>query len=376
MPSPPAQHDIARSTLGGAALAGLLYVALRLDTEWLRAYWSVDWPAWTSAAEDAASAWGYRAALGAGFGWLILVARGSIGWHALLALPAEFLLTEALKWACGRVRPMHGGDGLLFMPFHGAHDAFPSGHAAGTWTLALLLMRRYPRWAAAWLLPPLPFCWARVHASAHFVGDLIGGFAVAWAAVSVTEAMFGEWIRRAGTGDPIAPRSVVPRGTVRAARAIAPLAVAIVPVVAAIALHRAPVPSGAFDEAAARETVTRIYQRFLGREPDPAGEGYVREIRDGRPAVAVVRSVLLSEESRSRLVRQTAPAERADHVRALLGLDPEDAISRVSGRLKRFLENPATARHGLYVLTMRWTISEAYTRCTGAFRPPGSNAGG
>ncbi len=107
------------------------------------------------------------------------------------------LLTTAilhlLKWAVGRARPLLELGAYTFQPFSGekGFDAFPSGHAAGAATLALLLGIYFPR--ARWAFYVLALCVGllRIVEHWHWPSDVVAGFTLAVVSVHLSTRLLG-----------------------------------------------------------------------------------------------------------------------------------------------------------------------------------------
>ncbi len=100
----------------------------------------------------------------------------SLGWRVLIGTATVGAATTILKWLFRRQRPP--GKGWGFYTRFDRH-AFPSGHAARSACLAVLLAPLLPLWG----IPLLPL-WvalvgiARVSLQIHFVSDIVGGWIV------------------------------------------------------------------------------------------------------------------------------------------------------------------------------------------------------
>jgi undecaprenyl-diphosphatase len=101
----------------------------------------------------------------------------SFGWRVLVGTLIAGAVTIGLKWIFRRQRPP--GEGRGFYTRFDRH-AFPSGHAARSACIVVLLAPLLPRpWG--FVLPPF---WAglvglaRVALQVHFASDIIGGWAV------------------------------------------------------------------------------------------------------------------------------------------------------------------------------------------------------
>jgi membrane-associated phospholipid phosphatase len=116
----------------------------------------------------------------------LLLKRGVVPWVsvAISHLLARDI-TMWMKYGFGRLRPhqWHGGSTW----FHDG-SSFPSGHVTLFASIVLPLVSLYPR--LRWLLIiPIYAAIARVMASAHFVSDVVGGFALCCAISAVSVAL-------------------------------------------------------------------------------------------------------------------------------------------------------------------------------------------
>jgi undecaprenyl-diphosphatase len=104
----------------------------------------------------------------------------TIAWRILAGTLITGLLVAVLKRTFRRHRPPHEPRGLYIGP---DHYAFPSGHAARTACLALLLLPLSHPWCASLLsVWVLGVGLARVGLGIHFASDIIGGWLVGLAA--------------------------------------------------------------------------------------------------------------------------------------------------------------------------------------------------
>jgi len=105
---------------------------------------------------------------------------------SLYSLIVSGLLTQIVKYLVGRARPRLIEYGLTFVgPSLSAgvsgYDSFPSGHAASTFALAVVLTRAYPGGSVFFYLTACVISSSRTYLSAHFFSDVVGG------------ALFGVW---------------------------------------------------------------------------------------------------------------------------------------------------------------------------------------
>jgi len=113
------------------------------------------------------------------------------------ALADGLIVTEVLKAATGRQRPLEGDGGVHF--FHGS-DAFPSGHTVGSFALASVIAHQYHDnkgvVVLAYGLATLVGA-SRFSARQHSASDIVAGGAIGWfIGTHVSER------RRGGGGSP------------------------------------------------------------------------------------------------------------------------------------------------------------------------------
>lgn len=116
---------------------------------------------------------------------------------AVVALAATNLVVEILKRVVGRVRP--DGD------HNRANAAFPSGHSASAFTLALVCVRRWGKAAwFMWLLAAI-VAFSRIWLNRHWFSDVVAGAVIGlvctWAVVRVAD----RWQARRGRAGPTTP---------------------------------------------------------------------------------------------------------------------------------------------------------------------------
>jgi membrane-associated phospholipid phosphatase len=160
-------------------------VAQFLDDHWFFPPDLLRWPTILSACLW----WAAAAAIVVVVVWRIWKPAGR-GQTVLLAVSASLivstLLKWLLKWGFGRTWPGHppydkpslfAGGRYGFYPFQAAPEftAFPSGHAATTFSVLAVLWLSYPRWRWLWAIIGIGLCTALVGLNFHFVGDVIAG---------------------------------------------------------------------------------------------------------------------------------------------------------------------------------------------------------
>jgi len=112
---------------------------------------------------------------------------------AFLAVLLSGLVVDLIKVVVGRARPklldLVGFYGFLPVNFRGDYQSFPSGHAATAASVGLVLAYLRPELRWLGFAYALPIVASRVIINAHFLGDVVGGAAIA---VFVTWAL-REW---------------------------------------------------------------------------------------------------------------------------------------------------------------------------------------
>lgn len=105
----------------------------------------------------------------------------------LIGLIAQAIPLHLLKWAVGRARPNAGLGPYTFRPFESFrdYDSFPSGHAAATLLVAILLGWYFPRYRWVFYTVALLVGLERVLNGWHYPSDVLAGYLlgglVAWA---------------------------------------------------------------------------------------------------------------------------------------------------------------------------------------------------
>jgi 4-amino-4-deoxy-L-arabinose transferase-like glycosyltransferase/membrane-associated phospholipid phosphatase len=98
----------------------------------------------------------------------------------LCALLCSALAVQLLKHIVGRARPGVADTPFLFHGFFPAagltgFDAFPSGHAMATFSLAVVLGRAFPKLRPPVFALALLICLSRLYLEAHFLSDVVVG---------------------------------------------------------------------------------------------------------------------------------------------------------------------------------------------------------
>lgn len=99
------------------------------------------------------------------------------GIDGILAHALTGLAVQVFKRLIGRPRPRWTHqDAFEYGPsWQGGLDAFPSGHAAASFTVAAVLARYFPAWRGLWYGGALFVGMARVAGGSHFPTDVLGG---------------------------------------------------------------------------------------------------------------------------------------------------------------------------------------------------------
>lgn len=109
---------------------------------------------------------------------LLLIAAGHHWWRLLKTIAVGYLVHVAvvdwLKLVIGRPRPRVLPDAAVFAGFGGGRS-FPSGHAAFSIMMAVIISAWFPRWRwPAWVIASFVAV-SRVLANAHYPSDIIVG---------------------------------------------------------------------------------------------------------------------------------------------------------------------------------------------------------
>ena len=94
---------------------------------------------------------------------------------------ASSLITPALKFVVGRVRPSGTPATFKFKPFSGNYS-FPSGHATQAFAVATTIAGHYPVWWVEGLAygSAALVGYARIEQNAHYASDVVAGSLIGW----------------------------------------------------------------------------------------------------------------------------------------------------------------------------------------------------
>ncbi len=103
-----------------------------------------------------------------------------LGRDGLLAVAASGLATQVIKHLVGRPRPRMGQDAwqALGPTFDSDLHSFPSGHAATSFALAVVLAARFPHLAPAFYALAGFIAFGRLLGNSHYLADALGGAAL------------------------------------------------------------------------------------------------------------------------------------------------------------------------------------------------------
>lgn len=126
------------------------------------------------------------------------------GFQSLIAHGLAGLFTQILKRTLGRPRPRWThADGWhleeVGPSLVSGLDAFPSGHAAASCAVAVILARHYPRAAWLWYLVAGWVVASRIIKGSHFPSDVLGGMLVGFLAGDLVVGPWWDWRRAAGS---------------------------------------------------------------------------------------------------------------------------------------------------------------------------------
>jgi membrane-associated phospholipid phosphatase len=175
-----------------------------------------------------ASTAAWIAELGDSLYWFIAFGVGFVVFHlrraqdaarwcflAIASLALSGIVSGILKATLARWRPrafvadgaFTGDSGFAFPAFIVEHvrNSYPSGHATTAFTLAALATIKWPRWTGFWVGCGAVVALSRVVQNSHWLGDMLAGSALGWAAPWVVMAVWrARWpasapLQRSGT---------------------------------------------------------------------------------------------------------------------------------------------------------------------------------
>ncbi len=339
--------QICRVTLVVAAFV-LLPISLWQDTELLQWYRSFDLPVWTTTVEDWASANVYTILLLSGI-VLMALSDASTRRLAIISMPTQTVLVQILKHSFGRVRPCHSGDDLLFAGPSAFHTSFPSGHATVVWTIVFVLWHRYPKLWFIWIWIGAVLSWARVHAEAHFVSDVIAGVVIGFCVVTIATWMSGrlpdQWVIHGMSVQP--SQKIASECGKRCVRKLVwgSIGLSYICVLGTMMLLQSH-QIEELNKAEATRIVTELYWSVLQREPDPVGlASYEAMLQEGAIVYQIHRSIALSPEHiRGLLSLERGEMVRRIYVSVLLRPPTEDEYENAITTFEQLEENPHTVR--------------------------------
>ena len=117
------------------------------------------------------------------------------GIDGLVAHALAGLAVQSLKHLIGRPRPRWTHqEAFEYGPsWQGGLDAFPSGHAAASFSVAAVLARYFPEWKGLWYGAALYVGMARVVGGSHFPTDVLGGAVLGFLIGYVWARALKEW---------------------------------------------------------------------------------------------------------------------------------------------------------------------------------------
>ncbi len=117
------------------------------------------------------------------------------GFDGLVAHGLAGIAVQILKHLIGRPRPRFTHqEAFEYGPsWQGGLDAFPSGHAAASFTVAAVLARYFPKWRGLWYGAALFVGAARVVGGSHFPTDVLGGAVLGFLIGYVWARALKEW---------------------------------------------------------------------------------------------------------------------------------------------------------------------------------------
>lgn len=111
--------------------------------------------------------------------------------HAFFgALLARFVITEAIRFFWSRPRPFEVLDDLVLLLGHNGGGAFPSGHTALAFAVAMAVYYYYPKTSTLFFLAALSIGFGRIAMGLHWPTDILGGAVMGVLAAWVLEFLF------------------------------------------------------------------------------------------------------------------------------------------------------------------------------------------
>ncbi|HXV68342.1 MAG TPA: phosphatase PAP2 family protein [Nitrospira sp.] len=118
-----------------------------------------------------------------------------VGFETLLSHGIAALLTNALKHLIGRPRPkfVHSGEWQFTPSWASGLDSFPSGHAAASFAVAIVIAKRFPAFGPLCMGVALFVALSRVLRGSHFPTDVAGGAILGALSGSLASAPLTQW---------------------------------------------------------------------------------------------------------------------------------------------------------------------------------------
>ena len=197
-------HDASRVTsfsLYVAAIALAFWGVFQLDVPLARWIQGIDEPWFERLGEIGQWLGDWRALLGVSGLILALSALNKnaslreAGVATLIAHAYAALAVQSLKHLVGRARPRLSHESSLFIGpnFNSGFDSLPSGHTTASVAIAIVVARRFPRYA--WLAYGVAgvIAASRVIKGSHFPGDVLAGICLGSLAGHVAQVPFSRW---------------------------------------------------------------------------------------------------------------------------------------------------------------------------------------